>query len=256
MRQLLLVRHGESRWNAEGRIQGQACAGLSERGRAQAQALVDTIGPGLQQQLSADPAAVRLVTSDLQRAAETAAPLAHALGLEPVHDQRLRERSFGSWEGRSHAELATDDPERYRRWTTGVDVMGEIGAETATALADRVAPALAELLTATPRGGVTVAVSHGGSIWHGLHRLLRLPPRSLGPVGNAAVAQLLLLLEEDAAPGRVDEGTTGGNGSGRLLPGGAHPVLASYNDLAHLPAGLRTGGFATSTTADAVPQMR
>lgn len=256
MRQLLLVRHGESRWNAEGRIQGQACAGLSERGHAQAQALVDTFGPGLTQRLAADPAGVRLVTSDLQRAAETAAPLARTLGLDPVHDRRLRERSFGSWEGRLHAELAADEPGRYRRWTTGVDVMDEIGAETATELADRVAPALAELLTATPRGGVTVAVSHGGSIWHGLHRLLSLPPRSLGPVGNASVAELLLLIEEDVAPGRVDEGTTGGNGTGRLLPSGAHPVLASYNDLAHLPAELRTGGFAAGTTSDAVPQMR
>ncbi len=256
MRQLLLVRHGESRWNAEGRIQGQACAGLSSRGHAQARALADSVGSALARRRTDDPAGVRLVTSDLQRAAETAVPLARILGLEPVHDRRLRERSFGSWEGRSHTELAADEPERYRRWTTGVDVMGEIGAETATELGDRVAPALAELLTATPRGGVTVAVSHGGSIWHGLHRSLHLPPRSLGPVGNASVAELLLLVEEDAAPDRVDEGTGGGNGTGRLLPSGVHAVLASYNDLAHLPTELRTGGFITSATSDAVPQMR
>jgi glucosyl-3-phosphoglycerate phosphatase len=256
VRQLLLVRHGESRWNAEGRIQGQACAGLSARGHAQVQALADSVGPGLARRVAADPAGVRLVTSDLQRATETAAPLGRLLGIDPVHDRRLRERSFGSWEGRSHSELAIDEPERYRRWTTGVDVMGEIGAESAAELADRVAPALAELLTATPRGGVTVAVSHGGSIWHGLHRLLHLPPRSLGPVGNASVAEVLLLVEEDGAPARVDEGTGGGNGTGRLLPSGVHAVLASYNDLAHLPTELRTGGFATSATSDAVPQMR
>jgi len=256
VRQLLLVRHGESRWNAEGRIQGQACAGLSERGHAQARALAESIGPGLARRLVDDADGVRLVTSDLQRAVETAAPLAERLGVDPVPDRRLRERSFGSWEGRSHAELEADDPERYRRWTTGVDVMGEIGAERATELADRVAPALAELLTATPRGGVTVAVSHGGSIWHGLHRLFRLPPRSLGPVGNASVADLLLLVEEDGAPGYVDEGSGGGNGTGRLLPSGAHPVLASYNDLSHLPVELRTGGFTASTPSDAVPQMR
>lgn len=256
MRRLLLVRHGESRWNAEGRIQGQACAGLSARGHAQAQALADNIGPGLARRVAADAAEVRLVTSDLQRAVETARPLARILDLEPVHDRRLRERSFGSWEGRSHTELAVDEPERYRRWTTGVEVMGEIGAETAIELAERVVPALAELLTATPRGGVTVVISHGGSIWHGLHRLLRLPPRSLGPVGNASVAELLLLVEEEAPPGHVDEGTSGGNGTGRLLPSGVHVVLASYNDLAHLPTELRTGGFTTSATSDAVPQMR
>ncbi|MFP4311431.1 MAG: histidine phosphatase family protein, partial [Nitriliruptoraceae bacterium] len=170
MRQLLLVRHGESRWNAEGRIQGQSCAGLSERGWAQAEALARAYGPLLAEVAAAGR--LSLVSSDLQRATETAAPLAARLGLEPALDRGLRERSFGSWEGRSHAELEAEEADRWARWTSGEDIMREIGAETALELATRAAEAFQRILTATPTGGVAVVVSHGGSIWHGLHRLL------------------------------------------------------------------------------------
>jgi len=256
MRHLLLVRHGESLWNAEGRIQGQSCAGLSPRGHEQARAFAAAYGPGLQLRLETDAGGVRMVSSDLQRATETAEPVSSRLGVTVEHDPRLRERAFGRWEGRSHAELAVAEPERYRRWTSGAEVMSEIGAETATELADRVAPTLASLLLTTPRGGVTVVITHGGSIWHGLHRLLGLRPRSLGPVGNASVAELLLLVDDDE-PTVPDEGTTGGNGGATVPdPVAVRPILASYNDLAHLPVELRTGGFVTGTTSDAVPQMR
>lgn len=250
MKQLLLVRHGESLWNAEGRIQGQRCEGLAPRGHEQAEALADAYREELDVLRGAGPDLVRIVSSDLQRARETAAPLAAALDLEVTYDPRLRERAFGRWEGRSHAELAVEEAERWQRWTSGADIMGEIGAETAAQLAVRVAPALAALHAATGDGGVCVVVSHGGSIWHGLHRLLSLPPRTLGPVGNASVARLLLL---------------GGDDGSRLAPsvraaaaqqGNSHPVLASYNDLGHLPAELRTGGFSARSGSDAVPQMR
>ena len=249
MRHLLLVRHGESRWNAEGRIQGQRCPGLSARGHAQAEALSEAYRGHLDALGASSPDAVRVVSSDLQRARETAAPLATALGLEVGTDPRLRERAFGTWEGRSHAELAVEEPERWQRWTAGGDVMGEIGAETAEQLAARVAPALSQLHRATPEGGCCVVVSHGGSIWHGLHRLLSLPPRSLGPVGNASVAELLLLTEDDrsrlAPPARAVAAQPE-----------ARPVLARFNDLGHLPEGLRTGGFSATAGSDAVPQMR
>lgn len=260
MKRLLLVRHGESHWNVEGRIQGQRCSGLSPRGRDQADALAAAYRGRLAELLAAGVGTVRVVSSDLQRARETAAPLAAALGLEVGVDARLRERAFGSWEGRSHRELAVEEPQRWQRWTAGADVMTEIGAETAEQLADRVAPALEELHAATPDGGTCVVVSHGGSIWHGLHRLLGLRSRSLGPVGNASVAELLLLVDEDGSV-VPDEGTTGGNGAADGAadgadPGAVRPILASYNDLAHLPVELRTGGFVTGTTSDAVPQMR
>ena len=253
MKRLLLVRHGESHWNVEGRIQGQLCSGLSDRGRAQAEALATAYTDELRALLDADPRAVRVVTSDLRRARQTAAPLAAALGLEATPDARLRERAFGSWEGRSHAELAVEEPQRWERWTAGADVMREIGAETAAELAARVAPALLAWHDAVPAGGCCVVISHGGSIWHGLHRLLSLPPRSLGPVGNAAVAELLLLTSDDtgrqAPPVRAAAGAAAAEQD-------VHPVLASFNGVGHLPPALRSGGFARAAGSDAVPQMR
>ena len=78
MRRLVLVRHGESIWNAETRIQGQSCAGLSVTGHAQAAALA--------QALAAIYPDARLVTSDLQRSVETLAPLATSLGEVPEQE--------------------------------------------------------------------------------------------------------------------------------------------------------------------------
>jgi glucosyl-3-phosphoglycerate phosphatase len=250
VRQLLLVRHGESRWNAEGRIQGQSCAGLSERGHAQAEALAGTYAASLAE--VGATGRLQLVSSDLRRAAETVAPLAAQLGVDPALDPDLRERAFGSWEGRSHAEIEVEEADRWRRWTSGADIMHEIGAETAEELATRAAGALRRWFAATPASGVSVVVSHGGSIWHGLHRLLGLAPRSLGPVGNASVAALLLLVPDDAdGAGDLDPHVAAAAGGGM-----ARPVLASYNDLSHLPGDLRTGGFAVGARTDAVPQMR
>jgi glucosyl-3-phosphoglycerate phosphatase len=222
VRRLLLVRHGESIWNAEGRIQGQRCAGLSDIGHAQAK----VTGAALAE---AHPTA-RVVTSDLQRCQETAAPLLAALGVDAVLDDRLRERSFGAWEGRLRPEVAAEDEARVIRWRAGEDVIGEVGGETAEMLTDRVGPALRELLAATPAGGVTIAVTHGGPVWHGTHLLLGLPKGTLGTVDNASVTELASWRGDDV-------------------------VLHRWNETAHLPVELRTG-WVPSLTSDAPPVGR
>ncbi len=252
MKRLLLVRHGESHWNIEGRIQGQLCSGLSDRGHAQAAAFAAVHAGELRDLLDTDPDAVQLVSSDLQRARETVAPLAAALELDVTPDPRLRERAYGAWEGRSHAELATEEPDRWRRWTSGEDVTGEIGAETAAQLADRVAPAVLSWHDRVPEGGCCVLVSHGGSIWHGLHRLLSLPPRSLGPVGNTAVAELLLLTPDDGSRLAPPVRAAAASAPAQAV----HPVLVSFNDLGHLRADLRSGGLVRGAGNRAVPRMR
>jgi glucosyl-3-phosphoglycerate phosphatase len=222
VRRLLLVRHGESVWNAEARIQGQRCAGLSEIGHAQAKATGQALA-------EAYPDAA-VVASDLQRCEETAAPLVAALGATLAVDARLRERSFGAWEGRLRAEVAADDAERVSRWRAGEDVIGEVGGETAAVLADRVGPVLRELLAATPDGGVTIAVTHGGPVWHGTHLLLGLPAGTLGAVDNASVTELMSWRGDDV-------------------------VLQRWNETAHLLVELRTG-WVPSLTADAPPVGR
>jgi glucosyl-3-phosphoglycerate phosphatase len=229
VRRLVLIRHGESIWNAERRIQGQACAGLSPRGHAQAAATALA--------LAVEHPEARLLTSDLQRTRETVAPLEAALGRPAEPDARLRERSFGAWERRLRDEVADGDVERWQRWLAGEDVVGEVGGESAEQLADRVAPVLHELLDSTPDGGTTVAITHGGSIWHGIHRLLDLRAGTLGGVDNASRHDLLAV----GADGAV--------------------LLDRWNDVGHLPPHLRSGWVPgvteqTTTVSDAPPVGR
>lgn len=232
MRRLVLVRHGESRWNAEARVQGQQCAGLSSIGHAQARVTAAALA-------NAYPGA-QLVTSDLQRTVETVAPLEAELRRTARRDPVLRERSFGDWEGKLRTEIATQDPERWARWAAGDDLIGEVGGESADQLADRVVPALRALLGATPPGGVTVAVSHGGTIHHGLHRLLGLPTGTLGGVANTSVTELV------AWDGMV-EGMVG------TVDGDGRAVLDRWNEVAHLPVELRTAWQPRLEPGDAPP---
>jgi glucosyl-3-phosphoglycerate phosphatase len=217
VRRLVLVRHGESVYNAEERIQGQRCAGLSDLGHAQAKVTAAALA-------EAYPDA-SIVTSDLQRTRETTDPLAAAMVAQPVEDPRIRERSFGAWEGRLRIEVQRDEPERWARWLAGEDVIGEIGGETRGGLADRVVPVFERMLAETSDGAVTIAVTHGGPVWHGLHRLLQLDRPILGGVSNCSVTEL---------------GSTGVES----------PRLLSWNEVGHLPLGLRVGWNAPAAASD------
>ncbi|MFA9430823.1 histidine phosphatase family protein [Egicoccus sp. AB-alg2] len=209
MRRLVLVRHGESVWNATGRIQGQQCAGLSDDGHAQSQHVGEALA-------AAHPDA-RVVVSDLLRCQQTAAPLLEVLAVDPETDARLRERSFGAWEGLTRTEAEERDPERWQRWRAHDDaVVAEIGGETNAVFVERIVPVLRELMDETPEDGVTIAVTHGGPVWHGTHALLELPPGTFGTVHNASVTELVSW-------------------------DGQRVVLDRWNEIAHLPLDLRIG---------------
>lgn len=141
---LYLVRHGETDWNAEGRWQGQCDVPLNATGRAQAQLL----GTRLQGLFSRGGLArpTRLVSSDLSRAHETATLL--QTGLELTTDPRLRERGFGSWEGKTSAEIghAPGSGERAP------------DAESAESVWERVLAAVSSL------EGTALVVGHGGAL--------------------------------------------------------------------------------------------
>lgn len=168
---LLLVRHGESTWNADGRWQGQADPPLTERGRAQAATAATAIG-------SVDA----VVTSDLERAAVTGAIIARSLGIEPVvTEPRLRERDAGSLSGLTRDEiyirfpgLLPDDPGGYRPGPDGTPSWPE-DWEADDPLWDRVEVALLALGRLVPDGDV-VAVTHGGVIY-AVERRLGTPDR-------------------------------------------------------------------------------
>lgn len=206
MRQLVLVRHGESCWNVEGRIQGQAGSGLSDLGAEQARHTAAWLA-------ATWPDAV-VVSSDLQRCRETAAPLAERLGIAVVFDASLRERDFGAWSGRLLHEVQDEDRDRWLRWAAGEDVVAEVGGESSDGLATRVVAGLSRLLDGLADDDVLVAVTHGGPVWHGTHALLGLARGILGGVANASVT------------------TIGWRGGTRWLQG--------WNQVGHLPVGTVT----------------
>lgn len=152
-RQVWLVRHGESTWNAKGIVQGQLDPGLSASGRQQA-LLCARILAG-----QAEPEA--LYSSDLRRALESAAPIAQAVGLEVRVEPELRERSLGDAEGRPDTMLGAERSGVERGRVVDADAAPE-GGESVRQLYDRAASCAARIL-ASHRGDV-VLVCHGGVV--------------------------------------------------------------------------------------------
>jgi len=148
---LLLVRHGETDWNREGRWQGQSDTPLNDVGREQAA------------RLAAELDGVDVVySSDLARARETADILAARLELTVRIDRRLRERSFGAWEGKTAPEIEVEFAAEHARWLAG-EGPGADDAEPAADFAARVQAFVAEVLERHPDETVLI-VAHGGSI--------------------------------------------------------------------------------------------
>jgi probable phosphoglycerate mutase len=179
---LLLWRHGQTEWNATGRFQGQTDARLSGTGRDQAARCAGRLaetGPDL------------IVSSDLSRAADTAAALAALTGHDVALDPRFRERRFGEWEGLTRAEVEARWPAAIARWgATGT--VDAAGAETLDELTKRVHEALRDLVERHP--GATVVVStHGGAIRAGIGAVLDWPAplvRTLGTMHNCHWSEL------------------------------------------------------------------
>ena len=146
---LLLVRHGETDWNAAGRIQGCTDTPLNARGRAQALALAGRLRGERPQ---------RLYTSPLRRARETAAIVGAELALEPETVEALREISFGEWEGCSWEEIQRRWPREFA-WCEGDRLRrSPPGGESYGQLMERALPAV-EAIRRAP-GGTAVAVCH------------------------------------------------------------------------------------------------
>lgn len=147
--QLYLVRHGQSAWNVEGRVLGQAMdVPLTEVGRRQAQAAAD--------ELAATPLAA-VWTSDQARARQTAEPIAAAHGLVPRTTPLLREQSLGVLEGRPSSELAAEPT------PDGVDI-SEVawgGGESVQQVYARALRLIDELRASFPDDAHVTLVSHG-----------------------------------------------------------------------------------------------
>ncbi len=150
---ILLVRHGETDWNRDGRIQGQSDPPLNDRGREQARSLA--------RQLEGLPLDA-VYSSDLVRARETAEILAAGLDLPVIVDPDLREIDFGSWEGLTAEEVRTRWPDAFERRAT-VEPAAYDGGETHAALLRRVGAAVRRLV-GIHAGGQILLVAHGGPV--------------------------------------------------------------------------------------------
>lgn len=149
----MLIRHGETEWNREGRIQGyNADSRLTAGGRAQAQRLAERL---------AGEALLLLYSSDAGRARQTAAPVAAALGMNVVYDPALRERNYGDFEGRTYGELEREHLEAYRKFRSRDPDYAPPGGESGARFRDRVLAAL-ERIAATAGSGHAAVVTHGG----------------------------------------------------------------------------------------------
>ncbi len=202
----MLIRHGESTWNREHRIQGQLDPPLSAAGLRQAELL----GARL-----AGRAFAGFYSSDLKRAYETAQTIGPLVGLQPERLAGLREIFLGEWEGMRTDEIAQQFPQAWEAWVEEPDWDVVPGGEGAAMFDARVGSALDDIFRRHESGDVLV-VTHGGVIQIALHRVVGRPSRGLFPfkIQNASIS----LLEKR---------------NGRM-------VIGSVNDIAHLETALVT----------------
>lgn len=204
MTRLVLVRHGETDWNAEGRWQGQTGVGLNALGRRQARATAQHLA-------AAHPDAALIARSDSQRVAETAAPLQMLLDVPVLIDARLRELDVGRWSGRTRAEVEVADAAGWAAYRRG-DPVAIGGGETTAALQERMLTALGEIARAA-RGGTAIVVTHGWALRVAVMGLLARSPETATAVGrasNCSITEVVIdergaALRSFAARGHLDD---------------------------------------------------
>ena len=198
------IRHGETAWNVDTRIQGQLDISLNEKGHWQAeQAGIALAGEQID----------TIISSDLARAYETALAVAKHHGLNVAVDRGLREREFGVFQGKTFAEIEAELPEQAFAWRKRVPEFAPEGGESLLVFRERVRQCLSALV-AQYAGQHIVIASHGG-VMDVLYREatgLDLQAPRTWQLGNASI--------------------------NRLLWNGEHLSLVGWSDTSHLSAGL------------------
>lgn len=185
VRRLILLRHGQTEFNADNRMQGQLDTELSELGRAQAKAAATVM---------VEHRPISIVSSDLRRAYDTAVEVGDNAGLPVQIDERLRETYLGEWQGLTHHDVDSRSPGARARWRADA-TWAPPGGESRVDVAQRGAPVVADLLDKYTGWGEqpVVLVAHGGLIAALTAALLNLPVDVwpvLGGLGNASWVQL------------------------------------------------------------------
>ena len=189
VRRLVMLRHGQTEFNAGSRMQGQLDTELSDLGRDQAVAAAEVL---------AKRQPLLIVSSDLRRALDTAVVLGERSGLPVEVDTRLRETHLGDWQGMTHLEVDVAAPGARLAWRNDA-TWAPHGGESRVDVARRGMPLVAELFADQTEWGTdeperpVVLVAHGGLIAALTAALLKLPVANwpaLGGMGNASWVQL------------------------------------------------------------------
>ena len=193
---IVAVRHGETVWNAEMRMQGQLDTALSERGRRQAARAAAAL---------ADEGIEAIVSSDLARAYDTAAAIAAVVGLPVAIDPGLRERSFGIFQGYTYAEIDARWPADALRWRRHDPSFAPEGGESLIEFDARAVAAMTRIAEQA-RGRSILVVTHGG-VLDCLYRAasgLDLDAPRTWELGNASINRLLFTGERFTLVGWSD----------------------------------------------------
>ena len=180
---ILAIRHGETLWNVDSRIQGHLDIGLNDTGRWQAERL----GMALK-----DEPMAAIYASDLSRAHDTALAVSRHTGVPVRPEPGLRERSFGEFEGRTFAEIETELPEQVKRWRQRDPTFTPAGGESLLMLEARVLSVAARLAALHP--GEQIALFAHGGVMDILYRAathLELQAARTWALGNTAINRLL-----------------------------------------------------------------
>jgi glucosyl-3-phosphoglycerate phosphatase len=191
-RRIVLWRHGQTSWNVERRFQGTTDIPLDDTGVSQAARAARLLA-------ALRPTAI--VSSPLQRAADTAAALGEVTGLPVTHDPDLIERAGGAWEGLTNHEIRTRYPSEHAIWQPP-------GGETAEEVAKRFSAALERALTHIPDDGLLVVVSHGAAVRIGMLHWLGFPEELWGRFGGLSNCSWSVL-EEGRSGWRLVEHNAG-----------------------------------------------
>ncbi|WEV76212.1 histidine phosphatase family protein [Bifidobacterium sp. ESL0800] len=264
--EVILLRHGRTAYNVVHRLQGQIDVPLDIIGQWQVDqtglelakryywAKVSNIAanpdllpqPGPQaaeqsdtgeyQKVPAGERKMKVISSDLFRAAQTAHAFADILGLPVTLDKRLRERSFGQWEGKTRPEIKEMDAEAYRSWRAHEGGETKYGVETRTEVGARGAKAVLELLNENAQDTAATTlmlVSHGSFIAATVETLLGMDPEvdELGNIPNAYWSTLKPRIQPD------------GSCKWTLAEFNCGPVISTIADWSNGPEELRYPGM-------------
>jgi probable phosphoglycerate mutase len=180
---ILAIRHGETAWNVDTRIQGHLNIPLNDTGHWQAERLGQAL---------AGEEITAIYASDLSRAHETALYVGRATGIPVVAELGLRERGFGDFEGRTFAEIEVALPDQAERWRKRDPSFAPVGGESLLQVQERVLATVDRLARQHP-GELIVMVGHGG-VMDVLYRAatrLDLQAARTWLLGNTAVNRLL-----------------------------------------------------------------